>query len=86
VLAGDVDKARGDIAAAGKNDPLDAGADRSLGGAGVVTAIEQRGGLRRWHRLSGRGDQFPPPSRPRRNPGIGGAEEGDGPPGSGCRA
>ena len=41
-LFGDRLKTSGDIFPAGKDDPLDAGADRALRRAGIVAAIENR--------------------------------------------
>ena len=41
-LSSDVGKALGNIGAAGEDDAFDPGADRRLGGAGIVAAIEER--------------------------------------------
>ena len=84
--AGDVGKALGDIGAAGEDDALDPGADRRLGGAGIVAAIEERGRLRRRDRIAGRPDQRTEPARSGIDPGVGRAGQGDRSPGFSRRA
>jgi hypothetical protein len=61
-LAGDIGEALGYIDWAGVDDGLYPGADRALGGAGVIAAIEQRRRFRPRHRGPGRRDQLAPPN------------------------
>jgi hypothetical protein len=85
-LTGDVRKALGNIGAAGEDDAFDPGADRRLGGAGIVAAIEERGRLRRRDSIARRPDQRAEPARSGIDTGIGRAGEGDRPPGLSRRA
>ncbi|HEY8874604.1 MAG TPA: hypothetical protein VIM52_16345 [Stellaceae bacterium] len=70
-MASDVGEALGNIGAAGEDDAFEAGAERRLGGAGIVAAIEESRALRRRNGVAGRRDQPAEPARSGINPGTG---------------
>jgi len=75
---GDRGKALGDIGSAGKDDRLNAGPDRALRRAGIVTAIEDELAARRRHRRAGGIDQPLEPARAGINSGARRAQQRDG--------
>ncbi len=84
-LAGDVDEAFGDVRRAGKYDGRGAGADRRLGGAGIVATVEEGGELRCRHGRTRRRDERAPPAGTAIDRGAGGARKRDVAPGLGRR-
>jgi len=77
---GDIGEALSDIGSAGKNNALDPGANRRLGGAGISAAIEEHCALRRRDSRARSGDERAEPARSGIDPGVGRAGEGDRPP------